>query len=86
MDYSRDAVLSIDSESIDKDVIEKLIFEMSAPQREYLGSKLRVEPKDKLKVRGIPSHNLADALIMADYEVKESSISSVLAKRKQRRR
>ena len=86
MDCNRDAVLSIDSESIDKDVIEKLIFEMSAPQREYLGSKLRVEPKDKLKVRGIPSHNLADALIMADYEVKESSISSVLAKRKQRRR
>ena len=85
MEYDRDAVLSISSETIDKETIEKLIFEMSTPQREYLGSKLRVEPKDKLKSRGIASHNLADALIMADYEVKESSISSVLAARKKRR-
>jgi len=86
MDYNLDAILSIDSELIDKDLIEKLIFEMSCPQREYLGSKLRVEPKDKLKARGIPSHNLADALIMADYQVKESSLTSVLSKRLKRRR
>lgn len=86
MSYNRDAVLSIDSELVDKEIVEKLIFEMSAPQREYLGSKLRVEPKDKLKARGIPSHNLADALIMADYKIEQSSLASVLAKRKERRR
>ena len=85
MDFDHDAIISFDSEKIDKDTMEKLIFELSAPQREYLGSKLRVEPKDKLKKRGIASHNLADALIMADYQVAESSLSSVLAKRRERR-
>jgi phage terminase large subunit len=86
MDYDRNAIISFDSELIDKDTLEKLIFELSAPLREYVGSKLRVEPKDKLLKRGIASTNLADALIMADYEVKESSLSSVLAARKARRR
>ena len=86
MDYDRDSILSFDSDTIDKDVIEKLIFEMSAPQREYLGSKLRVEPKDKLLKRGIDSTNLADALIMAAYSTIVSSLSSVMAARKARRR
>jgi phage terminase large subunit len=86
MDYDRDAILSIDSSSIDKDIIEKLIFEMSAPLREYLGSKLRVEPKDKLLSRGIASTNLADALIMARFKALTSSITSVLSKRRERRR
>lgn len=85
MEYDRDAIISFDSELIDKDTLEKLIFELSAPQREYLGSKLRVEPKEKLAKRGIASHNLADALIMADYQAQESALSSVLAKRRERR-
>lgn len=85
MDYDRDAVLSIDSESLPKDTLEKLLFEMSAPQREYLGSKLRVEPKDKLAKRGIPSHNLADALIMARYEKRAPSLASALAARRKLR-
>lgn len=69
-----------------KDTIEKLIFELSAPNREYLGSKLKVESKEKLLKRGIASTNLADALIMADYSVVESSFTSILSKRKNRRR
>lgn len=86
MPYDRDAVLSFDSESISKDILEKLVFEISTPQREYLGSKLRVEPKDKLQKRGVPSHNLADALIMADWREVGSSLASVLKKRRERRR
>jgi len=86
MEYDRDAVLSFDSEMIEKDTLEKLLFEISAPNREYMGSKLRVEPKDKMKARGINSPNLADALIMADYQIKESSLTSVLSKRLKRRR
>lgn len=86
MDYERDAILAIDSSKIDKDTIEKLIFEMSAPLREYLGSKLKVEPKDKLLTRGIASTNLADALIMARFKAVTSNLTSVLAARKARRR
>ena len=86
MEHSRDAVLCIDSGSMDKDTLEKLIFEMSAPQREYMGSKLKVEPKDKLSKRGIASHNLADALIMACYETKPNALTSALAARRARRK
>lgn len=85
MDYNRDAILSIDSESLDGDVLEKLLFEMSCPQREYMGSKLKVESKDKLAKRGIPSHNLADALIMARYEVRTSAVNAALSARRKRR-
>lgn len=86
MDYDRDAVLAIDGESLPKDTLEKLLFEMSCPQREYMGSKLKVEPKDKLAKRGIPSHNLADALIMARFEARVSGLSTALSARRKRRK
>ena len=84
--YNAESILSICSDSIDADLVEKLIFECSSPRREYLGSKLRVEPKEKLLKRGIKSHNLADALVMATWRVPTSTISSALSARRARKR
>ena len=32
-----------------------------------MSGKVRVEPKDKMKKRGVKSPNLADSLVMIDY-------------------
>lgn len=85
MDYDRDAVISFSSDHINNNTIEKMIFELSTPEREYVGSKLKVESKEKLLRRGVKSHNIADALLMACYTNQQSSLSSVLAARKARR-
>jgi len=45
--------------------IDKLCGELSQPRREFLNGKVRVEPKDAMKKRGVMSPNLADALVMA---------------------
>lgn len=45
--------------------IDQLCAELSQPRREFLNGKVRVEPKDKMKARGVMSPNLADALVMA---------------------
>lgn len=54
------------SSSIDH--LDKLKAELSQPQRDYMNGKVRVESKEAMKKRGVPSPNLADAFIMAFYE------------------
>ena len=44
---------------------EKLQAELSQPRRESINGRMKVEGKKSLKQRGIPSHNLADAVVMA---------------------
>jgi len=44
---------------------DKLMAELSAPRRESVNGRMKVESKKSLKARGIPSHNLADAVVMA---------------------
>ena len=45
--------------------LEKLKAELAQPRREIVNGRLKVESKEKLLKRGIPSHNLADACVMA---------------------
>jgi phage terminase large subunit len=63
-DFDADYIVSFDSEMIGMDVLNNAIAELSQPRREYLSGKLRVEPKDRMKKRGVNSPNLADAIIM----------------------
>lgn len=58
-------VICIDTSGIDRRMLDKLKAELSSPNREYSNGKLKVESKQSLKKRGIPSHNMADALVMA---------------------
>jgi phage terminase large subunit len=44
---------------------DKLMAELSAPRRESVNGRMKVESKKSLKTRGIPSHNLADGVVMA---------------------
>ena len=48
--------------------VDKLCAELAQPRREYINGKVKVESKIDMKKRGIPSPNLADALIMCVFE------------------
>lgn len=61
-------LISIETMTLDKKLLLKLQGELSAPRREFSNGKMKVESKDSLKKRGIPSPNLADALVMAFFE------------------
>ena len=63
--YDEDKLISFDSDTIPEKVLSKLKGEASQPRREYLNGKLRVEPKDKMKKRGVASPNILEAVIMA---------------------
>jgi len=63
--YDAENLIGFDSEKMNAKVLEKLKAELSIPRREYSNGKLRVEPKEKMKKRGVNSPNLADAFIMA---------------------
>lgn len=63
-------LISIPSELPQK-LIDKLKMELSAPQQDRLAGKHIVESKKKLAKRGIPSHNIADALVMATHDHTE---------------
>jgi phage terminase large subunit len=63
-------IISISSKC---DNIEKLIYELTAPHKEFTPNGLvKVESKENLKKRGIASPNLADAFVMA-YAPKNNS-------------
>jgi phage terminase large subunit len=47
---------------------DKLQAELAQPRRESINGRMKVESKKSLKKRGIPSHNLADAAVMAFWE------------------
>jgi len=63
--YDADKLISFDSDKIPEKVLSKIKGEASQPRREYLNGKLRVEPKDKMKKRGVSSPNVLEAVIMA---------------------
>lgn len=63
--YDHDKLISIPSGI---DLRGKLRDELTAPKREVVNGKEKVESKKTLLKRGIPSHNLADAFIMAFWE------------------
>ena len=71
-DYEIDSIISIDSNFKN---LDQLIEELSAPGEEFdnLG-RFRVERKDSLEKRGIPSPNLADAFIMAFNPYRSGSV------------
>lgn len=63
--YDRDQLISIPS---GLPMRSKLEGELSQPRRESVNGRMKVESKKSLKARGIPSHNLADAVVMAFAE------------------
>lgn len=60
--YDRDQLISIPS---GLPLREKLQAELAQPRRESVNGRMKVESKKSLKARGVPSHNLADAVVMA---------------------
>lgn len=61
--------------SIDKDCpfLDKLKFELSTPKRDFdRNGRVKVESKDDLKKRGMPSPNIGDAFIMTFAPVDSS--------------
>lgn len=57
------------------DHLERLIDELSTPRRDFdANGKVRVEKKEDLAKRGIPSHNLADAFIMVYSPIVASAV------------
>jgi len=69
--YQVDELISLDSESIGAK-LEYLKAELSRPRIDYDNNgRVKVESKKDLKKRGIPSPNLADALIMAFAPVND---------------
>lgn len=65
--YDRKMLISIPS---GLPLREKLAAELAQPRRESVNGRMKVESKKSLKKRGISSHNLADAAIMAYWEGK----------------
>lgn len=63
--FDRRALISIPS---GLPLREKLAAELTQPRRESVNGRMKVESKKSLKKRGIPSHNLADAVVMAFWE------------------
>lgn len=60
--YDPDKLISIPSSL---PMRNKLQAELSQPRRESINGRMKVESKKSLKARGVPSHNLADAVVMA---------------------
>ncbi len=54
-------------------MVDKLKGELSAPRRESVNGRMKVESKKSLKTRGIPSHNLADAVVMAFAPIEQGN-------------
>ena len=73
--YEPDSLISLPSHI---PMLDKLRAELSQPRREILNGRMKVESKKKLKARGIPSHNLADALVMAFDEPQTSWLAGLL--------
>ena len=63
--FDADKLISFDSDLIPERVLSKMKGEASQPRRQYLNGKLRVEPKEQMSKRGVPSPNIIEAVIMA---------------------
>lgn len=73
--YDRDMLISIPSGLPLRD---KLEAELAQPRRESVNGRMKVEGKKSLKTRGVPSHNLADGVVMA-YAPANSGFEGLLA-------
>lgn len=73
--YVPDMLISIPS---DLPYREKLEIELVAPHKRVINGREGVESKLSLKKRGIPSHNLADALVMAFAPESGFNLASLL--------
>ena len=64
------------SPDIDRGTLNKLVGELTAPTYRYANDgSLRVEGKDDMKKRGVPSPNLADAFLLTfDMEVQKPEV------------
>lgn len=60
--FDADKLISL---PVDLPYLSKLKAELSQPRKKIVNGRLQVESKKDLKARGIPSHNLADACVMA---------------------
>ena len=65
MPHNPDRLISLPSSL---PLLDKLRAELSQPRREIVNGRMKVESKASLKKRGVPSHNLADACVMAFSE------------------
>lgn len=63
--YDPDKLISIDEDSIDAKLLQKLMAELSQPRRDYINGKFKKESKKDMRKRGVASTNLADAVVMA---------------------
>lgn len=71
-DYNPDEIISISSK-IPKNLLEKLITELSTPNRDFDNNgKVKVESKKDMLKRGIKSPNLADSFIIAFAPLKQT--------------
>lgn len=70
--FNADMMISIPSGLPMRD---KLRGELTQPRRESVNGKMKVEGKKALKKRGIPSHNLSDAVVMAFAEADQGPSS-----------
>lgn len=70
--YDRDNLISIPA---GLPLREKLQAELSQPRRESVNGRMKVESKRDLKKRGVPSHNLADAVVMAFAPEKRGGVN-----------
>lgn len=58
--------IHIDKNKIDNRILEQLVRELSTPMKDFDNNgRVKVESKSDLAKRGIPSHNIADAFILA---------------------
>lgn len=76
--YDESKLISFDSETIPEKHLEKIKAELSQPRREYLNGKIRIEPKDRMKKRGVDSPNIAEAVIMAMTPRRNNSIIDLI--------
>lgn len=54
---------------------DKLAAELSQPRRESVNGRMKVESKRGLKRRGVASHNLADAVVMAFADIDRTGVN-----------
>ncbi len=66
VDHPHEELISLDSETIPAAMLKKMKEELSHPRKDNdRNGRFKVESKDDLRKRGIPSPNIADAFIMA---------------------
>ena len=73
--YDKEKLISLPS---GMPMLDKLKAELAQPRRRVINGRVKVEGKKALKDRGIPSHNLADAVVMAYAPDNSFDLSSLL--------